>query len=263
MAGAAALCGKAALRSGAGLVTVASPGSVYSIVASKLTCCTTLPLPETSEGTLADEGHEEFLATVERFDVVALGPGISANPETAKFVHWILGESPRPIVVDADGLNCLASSVETLRSAKAPIVITPHPGEMARLCGLKSGADVQKDREKTAAQFAAEYGCVVALKGHHTVVTDGDRVYVNETGNPGMASGGTGDVLTGAIAALIGQKFAPFEAACIGTYVHGLAGDEAAKAKGEISMIASDVLEALPIAFRKLQATEECKGETS
>ncbi len=255
MAGAAALCGRAALRSGAGLVTVATPESVYPIVAAKLTCCTTLPLPETQDGTLSYE-QDDLLKTIERIDVLALGPGISTHVETAQLVLWILRDVRLPIVLDADGLNCLASSVEILQARRGPLVVTPHPGEMARLCGLKSVAAVQKDRESVARRFAAQYGCVVVLKGHRTVVTDGKKLYVNVTGNPGMATGGTGDVLTGTIAALIAQKLKPFEAARLGTYVHGLAGDEAAEAKGEIGLIAEDVLEALPTAFQKIQVEQ-------
>jgi len=254
LAGAACLCSDAALRAGAGLVTVGVPESVYPIVATKLTCCMTRALPETPYGTLAEAGRDELAAELARWDVIALGPGISQNEETARVVRWLAAHLDKPMVIDADGLNCLAASRPiALRPAgsspPASRILTPHPGEMARLADLRSAAEVQKDREEIAAAFAREHAAVVALKGHETVVTDGSRTFINPTGNPGMATAGSGDVLTGVVAALLAQMHAALDAATLGVYVHGLAGDIAAREKGQVSLTASDILDALPAAF--------------
>ncbi len=251
MVGAAALAGTAALRAGAGLVTIGTPRSVYPILAAQVVCCTTRPLPETPVATLSERGFSTILKWAESFDVVALGPGLGRHPSTTRLVHQLVLKLPKPMVLDADGLNALAEDVSALRRAPAPRVLTPHPGEMARLCGL-SAAEVQQSRKPLALRFARENRVVLVLKGHRSIVTDGRRVFVNSTGNPGMATGGTGDVLTGTIAALIGQRLDPYEAAVLGTYAHGLAGDLAAKQFGEVGLIATDVLEFLPQAFRKL-----------
>ncbi len=203
--------------------------------------------------TLSDRGSSAILQWAESFDVVALGPGLGRHPSTTRLVHHLVLKLPKPMVLDADGLNALAEDVAVLRRAPAPRILTPHPGEMARLAGL-SAAEVQQSRKRVALRFARENRAVLVLKGHRSIVTDGRRVFVNPTGNPGMATGGTGDVLTGMIAALIGQRLGPFDAAVLGTYVHGLAGDLAAKQFGEVGLIATDVLEFLPQAFQKLAA---------
>lgn len=252
MIGAAALAGNSALRAGAGLVTIGAPQSVYPILAAQVTCCTTRPFEETREGTFSSRCCEEILSLAEGFDVVALGPGLGSNVSTTRLVHRLVAETPKPMVVDADGLNALAEEMNLLKAASHARILTPHPGEMARLLGLKSGASVQKNREGLAVRLAARYGAVVVLKGHRTVVTDGERVAVNATGNPGMASGGTGDVLTGVIAALLAQGLGPFEAAQLGAHVHGLAADLAAGKVGEVSLLATDILASLPRAFLKL-----------
>jgi NAD(P)H-hydrate epimerase len=253
MVGAAAMAGTAALRAGAGLVTVGTPRSVYPILAAQVVCCTTRPLPETPAATLSDRGSSAILEWAESFDVVALGPGLGRHPSTTRLVHHLVLKLPKPMVLDADGLNALAEDVAVLRRAPAPRILTPHPGEMARLAGLSVG-QVQQLRKLVALRFARENRVVLVLKGHRSIVTDGRRVFVNPTGNPGMATGGAGDVLTGAIAALIGQRLGPFEAAVLGTYVHGLSGDLAAKRFGEVGLIATDVLDFLPKALRKLAA---------
>ena len=253
MVGAAALAGTAALRAGAGLVTLGTPRSVYPILAAQVTCCTTRPLPETPVATLSERGFSAILKWAESFDVVALGPGLGRHPSTTRLVHQLVLKLPKPMVLDADGLNALAEDIAALRRAPAPRILTPHPGEMARLAGL-SGDEVQQSRKPLALRFARENRVVLVLKGHRSVVTDGRRVFVNPTGNPGMATGGTGDVLTGTIAALIGQRLGPFEAAVLGVYAHGLAGDLAAKEFGEVGLIAADVLDYLPHAFQKLSA---------
>ncbi len=251
MVGAAAMAGNAALRSGAGLATIGTPASVYPILAAQVTCCTTRPFPETAAATLSDRGRSQIVAFAEGFDVVALGPGLGRHPSTTRLVLRLVGELAKPMVIDADGLNALAEKVKVLKGAPAPRVLTPHPGEMARLGGSRSGAEVQRARREVAARFSKEHDVIVALKGYRSVVTDGKRAFVNPSGNPGMATGGTGDVLTGAIAALLAQGLKPFDAAQLGTYLHGLAGDLAASDLGEVSLIATDVLEYLPKAFMK------------
>jgi len=252
MVGAAALAGQAALRSGAGLVTIGAPAEVYPILAAKVTCCMTCPLPGTRSGTLSDRGRSEIEKRAESCDVIALGPGLGRAPSTTRLVLWLARHANKPMVMDADALNALSENTGVLNKARAPRIVTPHPGEMARLLGLKSATEVQATRKEMSAGFARKSGAIVVLKGHHTVVTDGERIYMNPTGNPGMATGGTGDVLTGAIAGLLAQGMDPFDAAQLGVHVHGLAGDLAAKKLGEISLIAGDVLDHLPEAFKAL-----------
>ena len=251
MVGAAALAGDAALRAGAGLVTIATPSGVYPILAAKVTCCTTHPLPETEAGTIGRAALPTLLSLSGAFDIVALGPGLGRHPETDRVVRALVSRVSGPMVIDADGLNALSGRVGTLSRSSGPRILTPHPGEMVRLLGDAEGRDrLRTAREDTCLRFAREHRVVLVLKGHRTFVTDGERFYVNRTGNPGMATGGTGDVLTGVIAGLLGQGLEPFEAAVLGVWVHGRAGDIAARAKGEVSLIASDVLDALPVAFR-------------
>jgi NAD(P)H-hydrate epimerase len=254
MVGAAALTGDAALRSGAGLVTIGTPKSVYPILAAKTTCCLTRPLLETPAGTLALEALGDIRELAARCDVVALGPGLGRHESTTKLVHRLIAEVEKPMVVDADALNALAEDINVLKNAPAPRILTPHPGEMSRLTG-RSVTEIQADRTSAAQHFAKEYGVILLLKGHGTVVSDGDHVYVNATGNPGMASGGTGDVLTGMIAALLAQGLPPFDAARLGAHLHGLAGDIAAERLGQTSLIATDLLTTLPEAFQQFHRT--------
>ncbi|HUT34776.1 MAG TPA: NAD(P)H-hydrate dehydratase [Planctomycetota bacterium] len=249
-AGAACLAADAALRSGAGLVTLGVPASLLPIVAAKLTACMTHPFHEVPDGALALGALPDILAFAERCTVVALGPGIGRRRSTAKLVHALIPSLGKPLVLDADGLNALEDCAEMLGSARAPVVITPHPGEMARLAGLPA-SEIQARRPEVAAAFAREHSVVVALKGHQTVVSDGASTYVNETGNPGMASGGTGDVLTGMVAGLLAQGLEPFAAACLAVHLHGLAGDLAAEETGQCSLTATDLLSCLGRAFLK------------
>lgn len=255
MTGAAYLAGKAALRSGSGLVTVACPESLNPILEVKLTCVMTLPAAETVDHTFSVRALDVLLERAARSDAVALGPGISGQAETRKLVLALVERIEKPLVIDADGLNNLAGETGLLVKRKAPTVVTPHPGEMARLAGIKT-MDVQKDREGTAAAFAKKHNVVVVLKGHRTVVTDGKKVYVNETGNPGMASGGTGDVLSGIAASLLGGGLGAFEAAQLAVYLHGAAGDITAGELGREPLIATDLLQSLPYAFMKLPGRE-------
>jgi ADP-dependent NAD(P)H-hydrate dehydratase len=250
MSGAAVLCGSAALRGGAGLVTVATPTEIVSVVAAGNPCYMTRPLPTDTDGRLSADALPVILGDAEAADVVAVGPGLGQSAGVASVVVKLVGRLPRPLVLDADGLNNLSGNVDLLRTRPAPTVLTPHPGEFARLTG-RTIADVQANREGLAAEFAAAYKVVLLLKGPTTIVTDGRRLSRNTTGNPGMATGGTGDVLTGLTAALLGQGLDAFDAARLAAHLHGLAGDLARDELGEVAMIATDVLGHLPAAFRR------------
>lgn len=249
MSGAAVLCASAALRAGAGLVKIATSSKVQPIVALGNPCCTTAGLPGDSEGRLSKDALAPLLKLSESHDVIALGPGLDRSDELAECVIQFTEQCPKPIVIDADGLNAFIGKVDRLQGMKGPRVVTPHPGEFARLLQTNTHS-VQQQRRELAIEFARHHGCTVALKGHLTVVTDGTRVYENTTGNPAMATGGTGDVLTGIIAALIGQHLEPFDAAQLGVYLHGLAGDLARDQLG-IGLIATDLIDFLPAASRQ------------
>jgi NAD(P)H-hydrate epimerase len=249
MSGAAVLCASAALRGGAGLVYLAVAESILPLVAVANPCYLTVPLPQDDQGRLAVAAQAELLDLVRSNTVAAVGPGLGRSDGLSALVRSVL-EQKTPLILDADALNALAGRVDALKQHAGPVVLTPHPGEFARLLGCDVPT-VQARRQELAVRFAAENGVVVVLKGHGTVVTDGRRVYVNPTGNPGMAKGGTGDVLTGLIAALIGQGLEPFAAAQLGVYLHGRAGDLARDDLGETSLIASDLLDYLPRAFRE------------
>jgi NAD(P)H-hydrate epimerase len=247
MSGAAVLCGSAALRGGAGLVCMAVPEGVLMEVAIGNPCYLTLALVQDDNGVVAERAVERLMPLCQASDVVAVGPGLNRGSGVQTVLTAMLTNVTKPMVIDADALNQLP--LEYLRARIAPSVLTPHPGEFARLLGSDT-AKVQARRQELACQFAADYGVTLVLKGHQTIVTDGRRSYRNETGNPGMATGGTGDVLTGLIAALIGQRLDPFSAAQLGVYLHGLAGDRARDEKTEACLIASDLLDFLPAAFR-------------
>jgi NAD(P)H-hydrate epimerase len=250
MSGAAILCATAALRAGAGLVKVAVPGEILPIVAVGNPCYTTAALPHDGAGHLAHAAHTTLLGLCEMHDVVAVGPGLGHSLELTLLMIELIEKVTRPMVIDADGLNAFVGHADKLRGNGAPRVITPHPGEFARLLQTDTKT-VQARRQELAVEFARERKLIVVLKGQGTIVTDGQRVYQNTTGNPGMATGGTGDVLTGIIAALIGQHLSPFDAAQLGVHLHGLAGDLARDQIGEVSLIATDLLEFLPPALRQ------------
>jgi len=256
MIGAPALAANAALRGGAGLTTVALPELVQLTVAALCPCATSIPLSCNASGELGVRAVRQVLAAAGRCDVLAVGPGMGVSAGSAQVVRAVLEQS-KPLVLDADGLNNLARIDGWTALRRCPLVLTPHPGEFATLTG-RSVPEIQQDRTAAAVAAAREWAgredeaeLVVTLKGAGTVVTDGRRVYVNATGNPGMATGGSGDVLTGLVAALIGQGLGPFEAACLGVCVHGRAGDLAARKVGQVSLIASDLLEFLPEALAK------------
>jgi NAD(P)H-hydrate epimerase len=260
MAGAPALAGIAALRSGAGLVTVASPASIQPTVAAFSPCLMTVPLVEDEDGVMDLANVVDLAGAGESFDVWAIGPGLGRSEGVAELVARLYRDVPRPMVVDADGLNALAAALkrnpQALNKPAAPRVLTPHPGEFARLWGAaaQGGASERAALVAQLCQRDASGSTVVVLKGHESVICDGRRYAVNSKGNPGMATGGTGDCLTGVTAALLGQGLAAWDAARLAAHVHGLAGDLAAVELGEISLIASDLATYLPHAFQKLQS---------
>jgi ADP-dependent NAD(P)H-hydrate dehydratase len=252
MTGAAVLCGSAALRGAAGLVQVAVPNEVLPTVAAGNLCYLTAPFAQDVRGRFATAAVDELVDLAATWaDVVAVGPGLGLSDAIPPLVTGLLGRADKPIVVDADGLNALARlSADDWRARRQPAVLTPHPGEFARLCDQPADA-VRDRREELATQYAADHRVILVLKGHRTIVTDGTRVYRNDTGNPGMGTGGTGDVLTGLIAALIGQHLSPFEAAVLGVWAHGRAGDLAATDLSQTGLIASDLLTYLPMALKE------------
>ena len=262
MIGAVALTANAAFRGGAGLVSFAAPEIVQQAIATLCPCATSLPLTCERSGELAGDATGEFIAAAEAADVLAAGPGMGVGPQQGGLVQAALA-SGKPLVLDADGLNNLASIENWPPMRRCPLVVTPHPGEFARLTGRKARV-TPKGRMSAASKAVHQWvrasahagPLVCVLKGAGTIVTDGRRVYVNATGNPGMATGGTGDVLTGLIAALIapliGQGLGLFEAACMGVWAHGRAGDLAAERLGETSLMATDLLDYLPPALQEL-----------
>lgn len=252
MAGAAALAGLGALRGGAGLVYLAVPKSVISIVSSIEPSYLTLPLNVDVTGELIDSALVQIQQELVGKDACGIGPGIGTSDVVQSIVTTLYQEASLPIVVDADALNCLATQRECLAVHTGARILTPHPGEFARLIDSDIRT-VQANREQLAAEFAAKHDVVLVLKGHRTIVTDGQRLYVNTTGNSGMATGGTGDVLTGLTTALLAQKMPPFEAAQLAVYLHGLAGDLAAQDLSEQGLIASDLPKYLPKAWQKFR----------
>lgn len=252
MSGAAALCATSALRGGAGLVRLAVPEGILPVVAAFNPCYTTVPLPEDAGGRMTLSALDKIAVTLADSTVGVVGPGLGRSSDLDALLREILKRTPVPLVLDADALNALVGQLDALSSCPRPCVITPHPGEFARLAGTDVPT-VQANRPEVAARFARDHSVLVVLKGAGTVVTDGQRLAVNGTGNPGMATGGTGDVLTGLIGALLAQGLAPFEAARLGAHLHGLAGDLAREALGEVSLIATDVIDRLPAAFLRHQ----------
>jgi hydroxyethylthiazole kinase-like uncharacterized protein yjeF len=254
-AGAAAMAGFSALRAGAGLVTVATPRSVLSTVAGFHPELMTEPLAETESGSISTRALEAFWQIADKKTVLAIGPGISRHPETAEFVRAVIQKSTTPIVLDADGLNAFEGKAAELHGRGRTLVLTPHPGEMARLTGLSTSA-IQRDRINVARTFAKEHELILVLKGDRTIVARADgEAWVNTTGNPGMATGGTGDILTGIIAGMLAQNpKREFEAVLAAVYLHGLAGDVARENFGEHSMVATDLVKTLPEAFRRVRA---------
>lgn len=255
MLGAAALCALSAMRSGAGLVTVGIPQSLNLILQKKISSVAmTLPLKETTEKTLSVSAYPKIKERSTSFDAIALGPGLSRNKSTQRLILKTIESTGKPLVIDADGLNAVSMNLKVLKKNKGIKVLTPHAGEMARL-GNFSKSYIEQNRKKAALNFAKEYGCVLLLKGHRTIVASpAGQIYVNPTGNSGMATAGSGDVLTGMIAAFLAQGLSGFEAAAYGAYLHGKAGDLAAKEKTKIAMIAADIIDNIPRALRQNRA---------
>ena len=238
--GAAALAARAALRSGAGLVYLGVPESIYAIEAAKLDEPVVFPMPD--EGGMLSEGAvPEILARLPKMDAVLMGPGLGQSAGTFAAVKAVLESFKGPVVLDADGINVLAAHKDILRDRTAPTILTPHDGEFARI-----GGPIGQDRTETAAAFASEYGCVLLLKGHRTVISDGKTVFLNGTGNPGMAVGGSGDVLAGIIVSLLGHGIGPLNAAACAAWLHGAAGDFCAAELGQYGMLPGDKVEVLP-----------------
>lgn len=259
--GAAVLAAMGALRAGAGLVTVATPERVLGIVASFLPEMMTEPLAGTDVDTISLRSldYGRFAEIVKGKNALAIGPGLGTHSETQQFVRAILRDSPIPIILDADGLNAFVGRASELREHQAPLAVTPHPGEMARLLGCTT-AQVQANRLELALQSAAKWNAMVVLKGYRTIIATPDgRAFINSTGNPGMATGGTGDVLTGMLAGLTAQfSTDPWERVLgLGVYLHGLAGDLAAGQVGEASLIATDLVAAIPTAWESLRSSPD------
>ena len=238
--GAAFFAAMGALRSGAGLVFLGVPESIYGIEAVKLNEPVIFPLPDV-DGRLSADAVPEILSRLPRMDAVLVGPGLGQSEGTLAVVRAVLEKAECPVVVDADGINVLRAHRDLLRGRKSPTILTPHDGEFARLGGI-----IGEDRMAAAAALADDLGCVVLLKGHETCVTDGTDGYINPTGNSGMAVGGSGDVLAGVITALLGAELPPLEAAACGAWLHGAAGDRCAAELGQYGMLPTDMLSALP-----------------
>lgn len=256
--GAAALASTAALRSGAGLVTLGIPLGLNAVLEEKVTEVMTLPLPETSSGALDASAYEEIMKQAASTDVVALGPGLSCDKSTVSLVQRLTSDLETKLVIDADGLNALIGKTELLQKRSHPTIITPHPGEFSRLFDVPVD-NVQQDRIGFARKIANEWGVVVVLKGARSIVSSGDQTAIIPTGNPGMASAGTGDVLTGFVSGFMAQGANSYQAALLGTYLHGLAGDLAANQLTEWCLMASDLIDYLPEAIKKVKkANERC-----
>jgi len=244
MMGAASLCSIAAVRAGAGLVTLGCPGSMQPEAAVSWPTMMTLPLSETFDGGIALGAWDEIEAFCAKATVLAVGPGLGRDRSTEMLVRRIIERSPLPVVLDADGLNAIAPCTELLREANAPVIITPHPGEMSSLTG-QPASEINYYRRKVAAEFARKHHVTVVLKGANTIVAGSGQVFANRTGTPYMASGGAGDVLTGMIAALLAQKLKPFEAARTAVYWHGLAADRVPSSAGPGAVTAVDIIDQL------------------
>ena len=238
--GAAALSAMGALRTGAGLVFLGVPESIYAIEAMKLNEPVVFPLPD-EEGKLSEIAIAEIIDRLSRMDAVLIGCGLGQSQGTMAVLRAVLETAECPVVVDADGINLLAQNISLLRERTAPTILTPHDGEFARLGGI-----LTEDRMTSAREFAKQMGCVLLLKGHRTCISDGEVCYENSTGNPGMAVGGSGDVLAGMIVSLLGQGIAPLEAAACGAWLHGAAGDLCASQLGQYGMLPTDMLNVLP-----------------
>ncbi len=252
MAGAAIMAGKAALRCGIGLLKIAVPKSIYPVCATNILESVYYPLEETSNGAISSKNTDFLLEMCEKSSAVVIGCGLSVCDDTKNLVQSVITNCEKPLVIDADALNCICNKPEILKNLKAPAIITPHPGEMARLLH-STPKTVNSNRENTAIDFAKKFGVVTVLKGAGTIIASPDgEVYINHTGNSGMATGGSGDVLSGIIGSLLAQGAAPINAAAAGVFLHGTIGDLAAEKLGKISMLPTDMIDMIPTAYLKL-----------
>lgn len=243
--GAAALAARAALRTGAGLITVATPRQVWPIVAAKLDEPMVMPMAEDKAGRLSLQAAPALVQLLAKADACLIGPGLGRSEELDALVAALVGEARCPVVLDADGINAMAGHIDRLREAACPLILTPHDGEFLRLSPSAALPPADFDtRADRAMMLARRLGAVVLLKGYRTAITDGKRLYRNETGNPGMATGGSGDVLAGMLVSLLGQGLAPLEAAAAAAWLHGAAGDRCAAERGEYGMTPSDLIDA-------------------
>lgn len=250
MAGAAMMAGKAALRCGLGLLKTAVPKSIYPICAQNILESVYYPLEETNSGAISAENTAFLLSQAEKSSAVLIGCGLSVCDDTRDIVISFIENCSKPLLLDADALNCICDNPDVLKKAKSQIIITPHPGEMARLVN-SSAREVNSDRTNTALKFAEKYGVITVLKGAKTVIASPNgKVLINHTGNSGMATGGSGDVLAGMISSLLAQGGEPFCCAAAGVYLHGLAGDIAAEKYGRISMLPTDMIECIADAYK-------------
>lgn len=252
MAGAAIMAGKAALRCGIGLLKIAVPKSIYPVCATNILESVYYPLEETSNGVISSKNTDFLLEMCEKSSAVVIGCGLSVCDDTKNLVQSVITNCEKPLVIDADALNCICNKPEILKNLKTPAIITPHPGEMARLLH-STPKTVNSNRENTAIDFAKKFGVVTVLKGAGTIIASPDgEVYINHTGNSGMATGGSGDVLSGIIGSLLAQGASPINAAAAGVFLHGTIGDLAAEKLGKISMLPTDMIDMIPTAYLKL-----------
>lgn len=252
MTGAGILCADAAMRSGAGMVTIGVPRTQYTVLAKRVREVMTRPLADTGSGCLGLKAFKGIKDFFKKSDVLLIGPGLSGNKQTQSLIRKLVLEFKGPMVIDADAINALAGHLKLLSKIHQPesSVLTPHPGEFARLLGI-SISEVQHNRVKTARAFAGKYKVILVLKGYKTVISDKHGYSLNKTGNPGMATAGSGDVLSGITAAFLAQGLSAFDAAKTAVYIHGLAGDLAAKEKTQVSLTASDIIDKIPAAIKK------------
>jgi len=251
MLGAAALSGLAAMRAGAGMVTIGIPASLNSVIQKKISnTIMTWPLPETKVQTISFSAFKKIKESYSHYSSIALGPGLSLEKSTQKFIFKIIETSPVPLVIDADAITTVSKNLDILQRTKTHKILTPHPGEMSRLTNIKKSF-IEENRKDISTTFAKKNNCTLLLKGHHTVVSSSSgEVYVNKTGNAGMATAGSGDVLTGIIASFLSQKLSAFDSAKYGAYLHGKAGDIAEKTLGKISLIATDIIDQVPTVLK-------------
>ena len=245
------MCSKSAMRSGSGLVTLGIPEGINNaVIKVKLPEVMTLPLPETKKGNISTKAYKNIMDFTKKADIIVIGPGLGQEEPTQKLVQKLINKINKPLILDADGLNAISGHLRSIVNKKCAIIMTPHPGEMARLCGKKI-EEIQERRQEAARKFAVRYKVTLVLKGHKTIVADfKNKLYINKTGNPGMSTAGSGDVLTGIIASFLGQGLDAFNAAKAAVYIHGLAGDLAAAEKNQLSLIASDIIDKLPEAIK-------------